>query len=73
MKFGINCITFLDLFHITYVTIGVGDMIPLRNMEEQEQEDLAKLEALASMVSDSSDSEDSSDDSVEENLSIFLI
>ena len=42
-------------------------------MEEQEQEDSAKLEALAIMVSDSSDSEDSSDDSVEENLSIFLI
>ena len=30
MKFGTNCIAFLDLFYVTYVKIGFGDMIPLR-------------------------------------------
>ena len=30
MKFGTNCIAFLDLFYITYVKIGFGDMIPLK-------------------------------------------
>ena len=29
LKFGTNCNAFLDLFYITYVKIGFGDMIPL--------------------------------------------
>ena len=29
LKFGTNCIAFLDLFYVTYVKIGFGDMIPL--------------------------------------------
>ena len=31
LKFGTNCNAFLDLFYITYVKIGFGDMIPLKN------------------------------------------
>ena len=31
LKFGTNCNAFLDLFYITYVKIGFGDMIPLKD------------------------------------------
>ena len=34
LKFGTNCIAFLDLFYVTYVKIGFGDMIPLIDFEQ---------------------------------------
>ena len=33
LKFGTNCNAFLDLFYITYVKIGFGDMIPLKRQK----------------------------------------